>query len=56
VDAAPRLGPRHRLGRTGVQTVEPRASLLRPRCLGGGVDLTIEALNQLTRQCRSFLI
>src|SRR4051812_2588681 len=56
VDATPCLGPWDRHGGARIEAVEPRSYLLGPRRFRVGVDVGIEALNQLACQGRPLFI
>ena len=56
MNAATHLRLWNRRGGARVQAIEPRANLLGPSSLRVGVHVAIEALNQLSRQRRSFFI
>ena len=56
VDATTRLRPWNRRGRTGVDSIEPRANLGRPRRFSVGVYFAFETLNQLACECGSLFV
>jgi len=56
VDATTRLRPWNGRGRTGVDSIEPRANLGRPRRFSVGVYFAFEALNQLASECGSLFV
>jgi hypothetical protein len=56
MDATTRLRPGNRRGRTGVDSIEPRANLGRPRRFSVGVSFAFETLNQLARERGSLFI
>jgi hypothetical protein len=55
VDPAPSLGPGNGLGQASVNSREARVDLRRPSRLGIGINVRVEALDELARQRRSFL-